>query len=226
MNDEESRLSSQPLLPTTARSSIASSSMGRPSNATTSSHSNSSSNPMASSTRSTDEILSVPISLRVRFSDGTADLPLELPSRALISTIREKIYQERINLSGKYLRLIHHGRELPETKRVGELVPPNGPTDIWIHCAPSDHPSVHRPLDGSNNDPTQNTTSRIIGFDRLRSTGFSEEEINALREQFHQWRGTNMADEPVNDEENLQAQREEEEAWIEDNTVTLPDGSK
>ncbi|RKP06107.1 hypothetical protein THASP1DRAFT_18894, partial [Thamnocephalis sphaerospora] len=31
------------------------------------------------------------------------------------------------------------------------------------------------------------------GFDRLREAGFSEEDIERLREQFHQWRGNDNA---------------------------------
>ncbi|RKP23178.1 hypothetical protein SYNPS1DRAFT_24833, partial [Syncephalis pseudoplumigaleata] len=122
MDDEASYQATRPLLPPASSSSTSRSAAGADSSGR---------KPPAS--RSADEILSVPVSLRVRFSDGTEDLLLELPSRALIGRLRENIYRERPNFSGKYLRLIHHGRELPETKRIGELVPASGPTDIWIH---------------------------------------------------------------------------------------------
>ncbi|KAI9598604.1 DUF2407 C-terminal domain-containing protein [Syncephalis fuscata] len=173
MADDNSSLPHQPLLGPAERAGTSSDTTNRISV------------PAAPSGRSTDEILSVPVPLQVRFSDGSSDLSMELPSRALIQAIRDNIYQTYPHFNGKYLRLIHKGRELP------------------------DHDA---------------SIAQLIGFDRLREAGFSEEDIEQLREQFHQLRGTDAATEPVNDEEDLQARREEEEAWIENNTNTLPDG--
>jgi hypothetical protein len=58
------------------------------------------------------------------------------------------------------------------------------------------------------------------GFDRLRESGFTEEDIGNIRTQFHRLHGTSF--EGTNTEE----ARTLEEQWMENTNDTLPDGSK
>jgi hypothetical protein len=58
------------------------------------------------------------------------------------------------------------------------------------------------------------------GFDRLRESGFTEEDIGNIRTQFHRLHGTSF--EGTNTEET----RTLEEQWMENTNDTLPDGSK
>ncbi|ORZ01120.1 DUF2407 C-terminal domain-domain-containing protein, partial [Syncephalastrum racemosum] len=57
------------------------------------------------------------------------------------------------------------------------------------------------------------------GFDRLRDSGFTEEEIQSLRERFHRWHGTEDAD--------PEQIRRREEQWMDavGEGETLPDGT-
>ncbi|ORX59391.1 hypothetical protein DM01DRAFT_1361651 [Hesseltinella vesiculosa] len=57
-----------------------------------------------------------------------------------------------------------------------------------------------------------------IGFDRLLEAGFSEEDINNIRSQFHRMRGSDV------DESSEQA-RQMEEQWMDNTGDTLPDGT-
>lgn len=71
------------------------------------------------------------------------------------------------------------------------------------------------------------------GFDRLREAGFSEEEIQSIRRQFHASRGTTTVGENGieggldQDEDATARARRIEEEWIDQHGAeTLPDGCK
>ena len=58
------------------------------------------------------------------------------------------------------------------------------------------------------------------GFDRLRESGFTEEDIRNIRTQFHRLHGTSFDSVPTEEARNL------EEQWMDNTGETLPDGSK
>lgn len=58
------------------------------------------------------------------------------------------------------------------------------------------------------------------GFDRLRESGFTEEDIRNIRTQFHRLNGTSFEENPSEEARNL------EEQWMDNTGQTLPDGSK
>jgi hypothetical protein len=58
------------------------------------------------------------------------------------------------------------------------------------------------------------------GFDRLRESGFTEEDIRNIRTQFHRLHGTQFEEGPTEEARNL------EEQWMDNTGETLPDGSK
>lgn len=58
------------------------------------------------------------------------------------------------------------------------------------------------------------------GFDRLRESGFTEEDIRNIRTQFHRLHGTPFDEGPTEEARNL------EEQWMDNTGETLPDGSK
>lgn len=58
------------------------------------------------------------------------------------------------------------------------------------------------------------------GFDRLRESGFTEEDIRNIRTQFHRLHGTPFEEGPTEEARNL------EEQWMDNTGETLPDGSK
>lgn len=57
------------------------------------------------------------------------------------------------------------------------------------------------------------------GFDRLRESGFTEEDIRNIRTQFHRLHGTAFEEGPTEEARNL------EEQWMDNTGETLPDGS-
>jgi hypothetical protein len=60
------------------------------------------------------------------------------------------------------------------------------------------------------------------GFDRLRESGFTEEDIRNIRTQFHRLHGTPFEEEGPTAEE----ARNLEEQWMDNTGETLPDGSE
>lgn len=92
--------------------------------------------------------------------------------------------------------------------------------------------------DESNEEARNGELSPIMvpqptGFDRLREAGFSEEEIQSIRRQFHASRGTTTVGENGieggldQDEDATARARRIEEEWIDQHGAeTLPDGCK
>ncbi|KAK4513127.1 uncharacterized protein ATC70_012921 [Mucor velutinosus] len=89
---------------------------------------------------------------------------------------------------------------------------------IFIHCALSD-PII--PTNIIYDIETTDKNDSISGFDKLRESGYNEEEIRSIRLQFHQMQSTsNYVDgEPPSDQD-LQL----EEEWMEHTGRRLPEG--
>ncbi|KAI8072744.1 DUF2407 C-terminal domain-containing protein [Gongronella butleri] len=160
------------------------------------------------------------IDVHIRWSDRQ-DLIIQLAPADTVQALKDKIRQSIQQLDDKHLRLIHNGRVLQNNKRlsdydIGRLpenntkakIPP--PSPVFIHCSVSEHPST-RP-----NDQPQMTPP--IGFDRLLEAGFSEQDVNNIRAQFHRMHGDG--------EESSEQARQLEEQWMDNTGETLPDGSK
>ncbi|KAG1237552.1 hypothetical protein G6F35_000594 [Rhizopus arrhizus] len=168
------------------------------------------------------------IDLHIRWSDRQ-DLVLNVEPDELISSIKEKIHHSAGHTNRKYIRLIHNGKVLQDDQTlksygIGKITVVNSkaklepPSPVYIHCSLSDY-IPQSPIATYNNQP------QIIpptGFDRLRESGFTEEDIQNIRAQFHRLHGTTFdeTDETSEEARNL------EEQWMDNTGETLPDGSK
>ncbi|KAI8081900.1 uncharacterized protein B0P05DRAFT_468736 [Gilbertella persicaria] len=163
------------------------------------------------------------IDLHIRWSDRQ-DLILRVSTLDSISTIKDKIRQSSDSTGDKYIRLIHSGRVLEDNKTlreygIGKIVRADSkaklepPAPVYFHCSLSDY------IPNTQNNQPQMTPP--TGFDRLRESGFTEEDIRNIRTQFHRLHGTSFDDNvPTEEARNL------EEQWMDNTGETLPDGSK
>ncbi|KAI8368258.1 DUF2407 C-terminal domain-containing protein [Radiomyces spectabilis] len=164
------------------------------------------------------------IDVHIRWTEGQ-DLVFRLsPATDTIADIKQKIRQSAPHTSNKKIRLIHNGRILEDASTLldyglGKIIsnssskakiPP--PSPVYIHCSISDYITSER----DNNRPQLTIPS---GFDRLRESGFNEEEIQSIRTQFHRMHGTEFNGESTEETRRL------EEQWMDNTGDTLPDGT-
>ncbi|KAJ3034849.1 hypothetical protein HK097_004383, partial [Rhizophlyctis rosea] len=137
-----------------------------------------------------------PITLHVRFATGLDDLPLTLPQKATIADLHHAIKSHHPPLSSKFLRLVFRGRVLRDTERINTITGPvtipqqqpkdtegdDAPAPTYIHCVVSELP----PSEEAQHPQLRPTR----GFDRLLEIGFTPEEVQNVRSQFHTLRGT------------------------------------
>ncbi|KAG1149050.1 hypothetical protein G6F37_001547 [Rhizopus arrhizus] len=154
------------------------------------------------------------IDLHVRWSDRQ-DLVLNVNPDETIYSIKEKIRHSVEHAKQKYIRLIHKGKVLCDNQTlksygIGKINEINSKatlySPIYINCSLSDY-------------TPQNTafhTISSIGFDKLRDSGFTEEDIQYIRTQFHRLHGTTV-DRTSKEAKNL------EEQWLNRNGETLVD---
>lgn len=90
-------------------------------------------------------------------------------------------------------------------------------TRIWIHCSMGEQLSDEEFEEDGREDQIQSTLPLPVGFDRLRSAGFSEEDIASLRTQFQRFHGSREEDEAVD-------ATAMEEQWL-DETIGLGGGA-
>ncbi|KAL0082097.1 DUF2407 C-terminal domain-containing protein [Phycomyces blakesleeanus] len=162
------------------------------------------------------------IDLHIRWSDRQ-DLVLSVSPHDTISTVKQKICQMSPHAKGKYIRLIHSGRILednntPSDYGLGKMTSDGSkskmtPLPVYIHCSLSDYVPEQT---STKNQPTPNIP--VTGFDRLRESGFTEDDIQNIRSQFHRLHGT-----PI--EGDNEEARHLEEQWMDNTTDTLPDGT-
>ncbi|KAM3163682.1 DSC E3 ubiquitin ligase complex subunit 3 [Lachancea thermotolerans] len=160
----------------------------------------------------------------VRFSDEQMeDLPLNVNNVSLsdvnTSWLRRMCRQLRgRSLSNRKLRFIRSGRFL------------NASTDLqlqryfestndkfYVHCIVGQELTPQELANEDSVDETQQntegTTTQAIGFDRLRAVGFSDEEIELLRQRFRSTYGD--LEELSRDNGEGQDIRQLEEHWME-----------
>ena len=92
---------------------------------------------------------------------------------------------------GKRLRFIKNGRPLNSHSDLGIESFKDNPniTEMYIHGIigaglTAEELTNEDNLDDDFSNTNENGTTQAIGFDRLRSVGFSEQEIDLLRQQF------------------------------------------
>lgn len=197
--------------------------------------------------RNTD--FSRPVYLKIRFSSGK-DMDLTFNSSNLyIKEIKSQLSSKMPEVrSDQHLRLIHQGRILKDEMKLAELVSrgnsirpvsstsrnygtnqeANSHFNNQAHNY--DSPSSPLVLHGQILEEVVETSleaeqSRIIpptGFERLQEAGFSPEDIQQIRIQFH---NSIEVDPNTTDPEVMERIRRLEEAWIDNATATLPDGT-
>jgi len=148
----------------------------------------------------------------VRFSEK--NLKFIIPYTTSIVDLKEKIKEKEPEIKDKYLRLIYKGRVLKDDKCLNDygiiadtpedeienenendelkaLTGENSLKQYVIHCAASNM-SDH---EENNSEPQIQQT---IGFDRLLGIGLPQEEVDALRRQFHLLRHTYDSEYQIN----------------------------
>ncbi|KAI9287848.1 hypothetical protein BC943DRAFT_342231 [Umbelopsis sp. AD052] len=168
------------------------------------------------------------IDLHIRWSNEQ-DLVFTVSPHDTVSTVKNKIRELASRTSDKNIRLIYAGRILESVQplthyNIGKIqraenskakIPP--PPPIYIHCSVSDYRPEDENIESKNSQPQ---ITPLMGFDRLREAGFTEEDIRNIRMQFHHLHGTTF------DGENTEQTRNLEEQWMENTGETLPDGSE
>ncbi|KAJ1952628.1 hypothetical protein GGI12_006198 [Dipsacomyces acuminosporus] len=155
-------------------------------------------------------------SITVRFSSGSSDIEIRIPESSTASELKQQIYEKQPELSGKLLRLIYSGRVLQDQLALRHYGIVGGGERCFVHCLASDivpegqaggaHEQHQQHPQQQQDGAVPNGAQPARGFDRLRESGFSDEDIQAIRLQFHRVHGTD-----ADDEENAHAI---EDSWI------------
>ncbi|KAG5363520.1 DSC E3 ubiquitin ligase complex subunit 3 [Yarrowia sp. B02] len=177
----------------------------------------------SSPTPSNAPIANYAAKLVIRFSNGIPDLDIDVNDvrHINVSWVKQQI---RLRVGGsvtsKRLRLINQGRLLSSStsfaRDVIKVVDPENGVDgmptIYLHCSVGDTLSEQELAEEVDEQPQRSTLPELRGFDRLRTAGFSEEEISDLRRQFRNIYGG------ITSDNNLEQMQNLEEEWI-DNGV-------
>ncbi|CAN6653060.1 DSC E3 ubiquitin ligase complex subunit 3 [Trichomonascus vanleenenianus] len=167
-----------------------------------------------------------PATFIVKFSEDIPDLTLRIRDVFMIniSTLRQKIRQsvgER--LANRRLRLIHAGKVLNDKTDIASEVANDASQDkIYIHCSVGDVLTADELAKESEYDsrvPTRSTLPELRGFDRLRATGFTDDDINQLRQQFSSIYGGATAN------SNRETMARMEEQWIDTGAGEMVDNT-
>ncbi|KIM45045.1 hypothetical protein M413DRAFT_327737 [Hebeloma cylindrosporum] len=161
--------------------------------------------------------------LVVRFTEGAPDLTISVNKAESVRNVKKRIRDARPELHNHRLRLIHSGRLLTDgTPLLNSLneqrenhddrSSSTKPTTTWIHCSVG--PLIAGELEDDKNTQTAQIQP-IRGFDRLASVGFSPEDIENFRRQFHSQSSSNYLDLDFETEEEYDEHaRSLEEQWI------------
>lgn len=162
----------------------------------------------------------------VRYVNGLKDTIVEVDSNDPIVKIltaqrmRNEIRKEHPELSMKRLKLLHNGRVLSSyndfSREIQYLQEGNeGPVKIYFHCIIGENLTEDELKKEASLDqqPSKSTSEAPKGFNRLLSQGFSEADIEELRQQFFSLHGRSLP--PNATQEQVQ---ELEDRWI-DSTV-------
>ena len=154
----------------------------------------------------------VPFHASIRFSSTSlADLIITIPNIndspiPTVQTLKQKIRflrpeetqnrRIRLILSGKVLNDHTPLKAVQSQHKRRPSIPPSlkGKEKeiidrIWIHCSLSEQLTDEEFQQEEREKQVQSTLPLPVGFDRLRSAGFSEDDIVSLREQFRRLHG-------------------------------------
>ncbi|KAI8645319.1 hypothetical protein BD408DRAFT_412139 [Parasitella parasitica] len=157
--------------------------------------------------------------IRIRLNNGQ-DLPLKVSLAGdNIGRIKQIIRKNAFELtSKKAIRLIHQGQllnnDLYTLSEYGVFQ-----QNAFIHCALSD-PIIPTNLIYHVETTTKNDS--MSGFDKLRESGYNDEEIRSIRLQFHQMQQFSTY---VDGEQPSTQEIQLEEEWMEHTGRRLPEGS-
>ncbi|RUP52433.1 hypothetical protein BC936DRAFT_141587 [Jimgerdemannia flammicorona] len=159
----------------------------------------------------------LPLDLNIRFTEGE-DVLVNAHLDETITQVKEKIKQTRPALQAKHLRLIYQGRVLADVQTLNQCNLSNprfADAPVYLHCSltdvvPGDSEATmpirqchfqrpqtfiyfssyaHITRCGKRRQ-LQPQITPPTGFDRLREAGFSEDDIQNIRAQFHHLHGT------------------------------------
>lgn len=159
-----------------------------------------------------DNTFSRKVTIVIRLPDADVDFVTEDVTRTTLADLRHAVRTNRGGTTlNRRLRFIYNGHVLTNQTNIARDVV--GSRDrVYIHCAIGPIMSsteIEQGEDASPQVPARNTEPELRGFDRLRSTGFSEEDISNLRQQFGELYGT-------------EGGTELEDQWIDNDTVGSP----
>ena len=187
----------------------------------------------------------VPFHASIRFSSSSLnDLEITIPNinespPLTVATLKQQIRflrpsethnrRLRLILSGKILndqaplKVIHHQHK----PRLSQATPVPSSVKgkekdvivnrLWIHCSMGEQLTDEEFEEEEREKQTQSTLPLPVGFDRLRSAGFSDDDIASLRAQFQRFHGAN---EDTDENVDVTAM---EERWL-DETIGLGGG--
>lgn len=182
----------------------------------------------------------LPFYASIRFSSSLSDLEVTIPNvnelpLPTVSTLKQQIrflrpeetHNRRIRLilSGKVLgdhtllkAILAQKRRRPSVPAIATSVKGKGKEvdvdRLWIHCSMGESLTDVEFEEEEREKQTQSTLPLPVGFDRLRSAGFSDDDIASLRAQFQRFHGSR---EDEDDSVDVTAM---EERWL-DETIGL-----
>jgi DSC E3 ubiquitin ligase complex subunit 3, ubiquitin-like domain/DSC E3 ubiquitin ligase complex subunit 3, C-terminal domain len=163
----------------------------------------------------------IPFCASIRFSSSSlTDLEITIPDvndtpPPTVTALKEQIrYLRPLETYNRRLRLILAGKVLNdhsplkaiESNRVRRPSIPLSPPSVkgkekettsdrlWIHCSMGEPLSDKEFEEEERDKQTQSTLPLAVGFDRLRSAGFSEDDIASLRAQFQRFHRSRSED--------------------------------
>ncbi|CAO3671190.1 unnamed protein product [Rhizopus stolonifer] len=143
------------------------------------------------------------------------DLIFNTTSHQTIQSIKHKILQQ--SNEHKNIRLIYRGQLLANDTWTLQDYKIESPI-VYIHCQLSYHYEI---------TPThiekRITKNSSRGFDKLKDSGYNEEEIRSIRTRFHQLHSTL---DYIDGEPPTQRHVEQEEEWLEITGNRIPEESK
>jgi len=187
----------------------------------------------------------VPFHASIRFSSSAmADLAITIPKvndspPPTVLTLKQQLrFLRPAETHNRRLRLILAGKVLSDRTPLKQIqsqltrrpsvspVPPSPKgkekevlvDGVWIHCSMGEPLSDEEFEEEGRENQTQSTLPLPVGFDRLRSAGFSDEDIASLRAQFQRFHGSRQEDDETVDVTAM------EERWL-DETIGLGGGA-
>ncbi|PPQ62921.1 hypothetical protein CVT24_006161 [Panaeolus cyanescens] len=169
-----------------------------------------------------------PRDLVIRFTEGSPDLTISVNKSDFVRDVKHRIRASRPELQNRRLRFIHSGRLLTDGTllhswlvSLEERQQRAKHDDVasheilkWIHCSVG--PVIDSKEQEAEDRPLQPQIQPVRGFDRLASIGFSPEDIENFRRQFHSQSSSDYLDSRdfETEEEYDEHARALEEQWI------------